>query len=538
VSRSWVRVVVISAVAWGLAAAAARADRLFVAGNEQALWLLHSREGGRFDLVVRPAGGTWQWVAADLSGTAAAMTAERSALHVAFTSRQYLIFHPDSPAGSPGLSLPAVPMAMCSGADLGPQAGSPVALVPAAAATRPATASAPSGRDSGLDVLAYNDGQWQHLATAADLAGDLEQVRVTAWRGALVLWAPPAAGRGGRMMSWKDGEWHDVKVPAEMAQGRLMTLTSVEGRLTAVVAQPTTQPGMVHLEVAASDAPGQAFVFQPVTANGEEVSWSTGDSPAAGVLADKLAVVWGPAQAPKLATFSPATGRLDPIEDVKIFQQPQADERAEQIREIFLWGVLALVLVPLFVLRPGGAPKPFSLPEPLRPAPLARRLAAGVVDLLPFHLAAGVYLHFALPMSAQDAAQLMMKLLRGRGPVPVEVAYAWAGTALLYLVYCVLTEMRFAATVGKALFKLRVVGDEGAPPRKLEILLRNLFKIVEVFYFFPLLLAVVITRYRQRLGDMAARTAVIDSRIVVPLIPPPAGRGDEQAPGPGAPSDQ
>jgi uncharacterized RDD family membrane protein YckC len=340
------------------------------------------------------------------------------------------------------------------------------------------------------------------------------------------------------MMMWQGGEWRDMKVPAEMAQGQVMALAAVEGRLTAVVAQPTSRPGMMRLEIAAINAPGEAFLFQPVTADGQEVSWSKEDSPIVSVLADKLAVVWGSPRAPKLATVSPATGRLDPIEEVRIFQQPQADDRAAQIREVFLWGLLVLVLVPLFVLRPAGAPKPFSLPPPLEPGPLARRLAAGLVDLLPFHLAAGVYLNYALPMSPQEAVQLMMKLLRGRGPVPVEVAYAWAGTAVLYLAYCVLAEMRFGATLGKALFRLRVVGDEGAPPRLLEVVLRNLFKVVEVFYFFPLLLAVVLTRYRQRLGDMAARTAVIDSRIVVGVAPPPPqGPGDREDSGPAAPPD-
>jgi uncharacterized RDD family membrane protein YckC len=190
------------------------------------------------------------------------------------------------------------------------------------------------------------------------------------------------------------------------------------------------------------------------------------------------------------------------------------------------------------VLRPGGAPKPFSLPTPLEAAPLARRLAAGVMDLLPFNIAGGFYLQYALPLSPQDAMQLMMKLLRGQGPVPVEVAYAWAGTVVAYLLYSIAMEMAFHATVGKLLFKLRVVGDEGAPPRPLEVLLRNLFKVVEVFYFFPLLLAVVITRYRQRLGDMAARTAVIDARIVVRPAPPPGqGRGDREDSGAAPPAE-
>lgn len=308
-----------------------------------------------------------------------------------------------------------------------------------------------------------------------------------------------------------------------------MALTPVGGRLTAVVAHPATgRAQAVRLEIATIDPSGGGFAFQPVTTDGQEATWLLADSPAVSVLSDKLAVVWGPGGALKLTTFSPATGRLDPVEDVTVFEQPQADEQAEHIREYLLWGLLVLILVPLFVLRPGGAPKPFLLPPPLGPAPLARRLAAGLVDLLPFHLAGGVYLHYTLPMSPEAAVRLLVDLLRGRGAVPVQVAYAWAGMLILFLLYGIVMEMAFRATVGKLLFRLRVVGDDGADPRPLEVVLRNLFKAVEVFYFFPLLLAVLVTRYRQRLGDMAARTTVIDARIVVP---PGPGQGEQDEAG-------
>lgn len=523
-SASWARQVAVAGVLLGVCAAGAQGARLLVAGNEQALWLLHSRDEGRFDLVARPTGGTWQWIAQDRSGTAAAIAADDAALHVAFTSRQYHVFGLLSREGAPGLSLPAAPVALCPGVDLGPDAVSGlVALVPPAAATQPATAPRPPSQGTPLEVLVQTGGRWQHLTTVTGLGGDLGQVRLTAWHGALYLVAPGDQGQDNRLMAWDGREWRDLPLPAAMARGHVLALTTIDGRLAAVLAHPAGDPaGAVRLEIATMDRPGGAFALQPVTADGQEATWSQEDSPAASRLSDKLAVVWGTGRAPKLATFSPATGRLDPTEDVTIFQQPQIDSHAEQIREFLLWGLLLLILIPLFVLRPGGVPKPFSLPPPLEPAPLARRLAAGLVDLLPFHLAGGAYLHYTLPMSPEAAMRLLIDLLRGRGAVPVQVAYGWAGMLVLFLVYGVVMEMAFRATVGKLLFRLRVVGDEGADPRRLEVLLRNLFKAVEVFYFFPLLLAVLVTRYRQRLGDMAARTAVIDARIVVAAAPPPA----------------
>lgn len=529
-STSWVQRAVVAAALLGVWAGGAQASRAQVAGDEHALWLLWSGEEGRFDLVARPAGGKWQWVARGLSGTPAAAAADGAALHVVFTSGQYYVFDLASREGSPGLSVPGAPVALCLAAQMGLDGGGLVAMVPTDSA---ATGPAESGlAGATLTVLIHTQGRWQHLATVTGYSSETEKVRMAAWQGALYVLGP-TEGAGLRLTAWQKGKWRDVAMPAALAGGQAVALTTVGGKLAAVVALPAEAGEATRLEIAVLDEAG-GFAVQPITAtDGQDVSWSPDDAPAVSVLSDKVAIVWGSGDTLKLATCSPATGRLDPIEDVTILQQPQADERAEQIREYFLWGLLVAILIPLFVLRPGGAPKPFSLPAPLAPAPLTRRLIAGLADLLPFHLAGGVYLHFTLPMPPDEAMRMLADLIRGRGEMPVEVAYAWAGTIVAYLVYGVLMEMHFGATVGKMLFGLRVVSDEGAPPRRLEILLRNLLKVVEVFFFAPLLLAVLMTRYRQRLGDMAARTAVIDARLVVPpALPPqdPTGRGDSADP--------
>jgi hypothetical protein len=51
-------------------------------------------------------------------------------------------------------------------------------------------------------------------------------------------------------------------------------------------------------------------------------------------------------------------------------------------------------------------------------------------------------------------------------------------------------------------------------------LLRNVFKILEM-QFPPLLVAVLFTRYRQRIGEFMARTAVVESKPTLPATPPP-----------------
>jgi uncharacterized RDD family membrane protein YckC len=517
------------------AAAEASSGKLLVAGGDRALWIVQAgADDGRFDVVARAAGGQWQWIARDLVGTPAAAIAGDASLHVVFTSGQYLVFGLESEESTPGLSLPVAPLALCLAEGAGLEAvGGLVAVVPLTAT--PASAAA-EGRPpnpaegTGVEILANTAGRWQHLTALSNVPADaMNRLRATACQGAIYLLVPGAANRPNRLAAWGGGKWHDVPLPAAIQHGEVVGLLATEERLLMAVTVPAAKEATVRLLIAAREAGAETFVIQPVLFNGKEASWASGELPAVSMLSGKLAIVWRTGGALKLATCSSATGEMDPTEDVNILHQSLADDRGEQIREVALWVLLLAILVPLFLLRPAGVPRPFALPEPLVPAPLVRRLGAAIVDLLPFHLATGIYLRYALPLPSGDEMAMLMDLLRGRGQWPVQLAYALVATIAMYLPYCILMEWRYAATLGKMLFKLRVVGDGGAPPQLREVLLRNLIKVLEVFFVAPLLVVVMFTRYRQRLGDMVAHTTVIDARSA-PTLPPPMPWEDRQDP--------
>ena len=93
-----------------------------------------------------------------------------------------------------------------------------------------------------------------------------------------------------------------------------------------------------------------------------------------------------------------------------------------------------------------------------------------------------------------------------------------------YIVYCILMEKLLGATVGKLVLGLRVVGEDATEPDWRSIALRNVTKAFEITWLFlPLLLLFPLyTRYRQRMGDMAARTAVVQKdRLRLPSAGPP-----------------
>jgi uncharacterized RDD family membrane protein YckC len=84
-----------------------------------------------------------------------------------------------------------------------------------------------------------------------------------------------------------------------------------------------------------------------------------------------------------------------------------------------------------------------------------------------------------------------------------------------YIGYCILMEGFLGWTVGKRLFGLEVrqARQPGERATWRQVILRNVTKVLEcTLYLCPLLLTVVFTRSRQRIGDMLGGTVVLQYR--------------------------
>ena len=97
----------------------------------------------------------------------------------------------------------------------------------------------------------------------------------------------------------------------------------------------------------------------------------------------------------------------------------------------------------------------------------------------------------------------------------------------LLAAYFPVTEMLFGKSVGKLVTRTRVVNEAGRRPSLVQAIVRTLFRLIEVNPILaggiPAGIAVVASRGKQRLGDMAARTYVLldrDARQL--LLPAPA----------------
>lgn len=98
---------------------------------------------------------------------------------------------------------------------------------------------------------------------------------------------------------------------------------------------------------------------------------------------------------------------------------------------------------------------------------------------------------------------------------------------LLTFAYFFGTELVWAQTLGKRVMKLRVVRSDGTKAGAAPIIVRNLVRLVDwlpVLYVFGAVAFFATGERRQRLGDMAAKTKVVD-RDAQPS--PPRERPDD-----------
>lgn len=88
----------------------------------------------------------------------------------------------------------------------------------------------------------------------------------------------------------------------------------------------------------------------------------------------------------------------------------------------------------------------------------------------------------------------------------------WAATRLAYVLYCGLFEAFTAATPGKMAMRCSVRRLDGERPAPRLVLIRNLSRLIELeplLYIWPMMLLVLMTQNRQRMGDLLARTTVV-----------------------------
>lgn len=191
-------------------------------------------------------------------------------------------------------------------------------------------------------------------------------------------------------------------------------------------------------------------------------------------------------------------------------QRTALEGNADLIVQILAF-VTAMIMMVMFYRR---APQQdqLDLPDHLVLASFGRRAMAGVIDLAPGFILAGLIYDVTI-------SEVLFDSWPGNGIEKAFVAmrpgFVVIGVTLLHTVIC---EFILARSLGKIMMSMYVSDLNGKPAPPLPCLGRSLSRAFELFAPLMILVA-VISPARQRLGDILAKTTVV-MRKPEPFIPP------------------
>ncbi len=212
-------------------------------------------------------------------------------------------------------------------------------------------------------------------------------------------------------------------------------------------------------------------------------------------------------------------------------QAPQLISRTT--RHLIEYAVLIAILVSLFLWRRGSVLLVAPLATGQTFAPLLRRLAAVMIDLL---ILSPVWMLALYALWNAEGLTLTELNLRVRSPDADLgiMSFFFPAVGFILGVYATIFEFVTTSTPGKRAVGIQVLGQDGKASSFGAIFWRNAMRVVE-FEFVPLVLLMALTPSRQRLGDIVARTIVVTTgppvaRIPQELAAPDAGGADLSSP--------
>ena len=210
-------------------------------------------------------------------------------------------------------------------------------------------------------------------------------------------------------------------------------------------------------------------------------------------------------------------GRFDGPSAIATFDV-QAEPRPDQPSVTFQtlrFVVLLSILIPLFAFRRGSIAMLVKLPPGWTLEFTFRRLVACACDLLPFSLAAAVVLQINWTEGFQEMASWAFNpQLNNTGLPQSSYLQWWLLSVSGYTIYSLTMELITCRTIGKVVMRTYLLSQSGARPAIWQILVRNLFRFIEVMPPFWILgFLVVLSRNRQRVGDIFAKTLAVHPQV-------------------------
>lgn len=257
---------------------------------------------------------------------------------------------------------------------------------------------------------------------------------------------------------------------------------------------------------------------------------------AIGGFADKLAVAGRMPSGPQLGLWSPAGGApVLAFKEVPVQKAPATSPESTRFRDLVSMLVVVGILLLVYWRRQESDASPLVMPAGLAAADLGRRGLAALIDFAPAAVVVGLLWRAPLAAYIAEFHEAASAPEPVPIPVPVNLTWGWILLSALYAAYCMAFELMGGRTPGKRLLGCSVVAESLEPPTRMQIVVRNLARLLELephLHLWPFVLIIFLTRNRQRVGDLLARTLVVEHRRIETQDEPPVRpRGDGEVGG-------
>lgn len=321
---------------------------------------------------------------------------------------------------------------------------------------------------------------------------------------------------------WTRGEPIVLSGVAESATVGLMNTNVV---FAALVKQAGTEK---KLRCEGAWRPGAAPIEQKWTAlptlqgaDGAELRPEAGWSP--GLFAGRLVLARMTKDGPQVGMWDAFKGGppQQPFQPIPLSSATDGQGSAAGMRELAAMLVVALLILLVFWRRQAAITSAVPLPAGLLIVGPGRRILAFLIDALPALMVIS-WIWYEPIMSFYQEVQSMQAAGKRPEQIPESLTWAWVWFRVIYVSYSMLFELFAATTPGKRLLGCFVLSETLERPSPLQVAVRNVFKLVELepmLKIWPFLLVVFFTRNRQRLGDLLARTIVVERQAVLTIDP-------------------
>ncbi|NOX60072.1 MAG: RDD family protein [Planctomycetes bacterium] len=374
-----------------------------------------------------------------------------------------------------------------------------------------------------FSLVRYFRGKWEFVSLCPTAMDDASNFRLACNEGSCaVLYSEKSAPKQTMFLTQSKDGWQTPTKAPDISDDDFLAFVSHNDAFTLIARRP--KGATASQEIVAYTLLDSVWKSgEPFDLTEED---STGSPPqvAAGSFGENLLVAYQKTVEDDTQVWVgqwPPNGGAAKVEpgQVAAMASDRSASETSRVASIVMAVAITSMLFVVFLRRSPSLFTDLETPKGYVLAGFGKRLLAFLIDLVAVSLVAGpVFIApwFAENVEAGSNMQRELTYLLERDPNAAFLP--WIQSLLLFVVYTIVMEAAFKATLGKTALGLRVCGTQGSNCTLRAIVTRNCLR-VELYYmlaFLPLAMLILLTRNNQRLGDLIAGTLVVEKKRTLP----------------------